>query len=305
MRDLSMRSLRIFEAVASAGSFSKGADALDLTQSAVSQQMRSLEQEVGHKLFDTHSRPIQLTDAGRELLRHARVILTQVSVAMDAIASMEGQYKGQLHIGAVVPSNYFVPKIVAAFLQEFPEVRIKLTVDNRDALLTMLAEHRLDYVFGGYPPAEAEVEAETFARHPHCLVAHSSHPLLDRKDLKWDDLQKEPFILREPGSATRRFFEHLLQTQRLQVNINFELHGNEAVKHAVIAGLGISFLSAHVFQPELQLKQIGVLDVIDMPKWLDWCILNRREPQESVTKQTFKRYVLEHGSKYAHCELGR
>lgn len=305
MRDLTMRSLRVFEAVASAGSFSKGAEALDLTQSAASQQIRSLEVEVGQKLFDTQSRPIQLTDAGMELLRHARVILTQVSVAMDAIASMEGQYKGQLHLGAVMPSNYFVPAIVAAFLRQFPEVRIKLTVDRRDALLAMLAEHRLDFVIGGYPPAETEVEADTFARHPHCLVAQRGHPLLERRQLAWSDLKNEPFILREPGSSTRQFLEHLLQVQRLQVNINFELHGNEAVKHAVIAGLGISFLSAHVFQAELQLGQLGVLDVVDMPKWLDWCLLSRREPQVSTTKETFKRFVLEQGGQHAHCELGR
>ncbi|HSV54270.1 MAG TPA: LysR substrate-binding domain-containing protein [Burkholderiaceae bacterium] len=302
MRDITLRSLRIFEAAASASSFSRAAEVLEMTQSAVSQQIRVLEDEVKTKLFDTQARPVQLTDAGRELLRHARSILAQVNIATDSLASLEGQFRGQLHIGAVSPSNYFVPHLMAAFRQRFPDVRMKLTMSKRDTLLAMLAEHRLDVIIGGFPPSETDVEVEAFARHPHCLVAAANHPLASRRGLEWRELSNEPFILREPNSATRRFFEHLLQVQGLQVSINLELEGNETVKQAVMVGLGISFLSAHVFQLELAAGKLAVLDVLDTPKWLDWCILTRREVEIPAVRKAFRDFVITEGAAFTRCE---
>lgn len=303
MRDITLRSLRIFEAAASANSFSRAAEVLGMTQSAVSQQIRVLEEEVKTKLFDTQARPIQLTDAGRELLRHARSILAQVNIAADSLASLESQFRGQLHIGAIAPSNYFVPSLMAAFRQRFPQIRMKLTMGKRDTLLAMLAEHRLDMVIGGSPPSETDVEAEAFARHPHCLVAAAGHPLTGRRAMKWSELRDEPFILREANSATRKFLEHLLQAQGLQVNVNLELDGNETVKQAVMAGLGISFLSAHVFQLELQARKLAILEVVDMPKWLDWCVLTRREVSVPAVRQAFRDFVISEGAQYTQCDL--
>lgn len=303
MRDLTLRSLRVFDAAASTNSFSRAAEMLGMTQSAVSQQIRALEDEVKVKLFDTQARPIRLTDAGRELLRHARLVLSQVNVAMDSLNSLDGQYRGQLLIGAVPPSNYFLPAVIAAFRERFPEMGIKITLGRRDELLAMLNEHRLDLVVGSYPSSETDVQAEAFARHPHCMVAAAEHPLAGRRGLEWGDLRDEPFIVREAESATRRFLEHLLQVQGLQVNINLELEGNEAVKQAVIAGLGISFLSAHVFQLELDAGKLVLLDVAGLPKWLDWCVLTRREAEEPAARRAFQNFLLAEGAGFAECRV--
>lgn len=304
MRDVTLRGLRIFEAVAAAASVSRGAELMGMTQSAASQQIRTLEEEVGSRLFDTQARPIRLTDAGRELLRHTRVILAQLNVAADALSAVAGDFRGQIHIGAVSPANYFAPRLITAFRKHYPDVRIKLTVDKRDALLKMLAERQIDLMLAGYPPAEFEVEVDTFARHPHCLVASIDHPCATRRGLTWNDLRHEPFIFREAGSATRQFLEHLLQTQRLQVNVDLELAGNETVKQAVMAGMGISFLSAHVIQVELNAGKIAVLDVEGMPKWLDWCLLYRREPVVPVIRQAFKEFVRVEGAQLVACVMG-
>lgn len=303
MRDLTLRSLRIFDAAASTSSFSRAAEMLGMTQSAVSQHIRVLEDEVKVKLFDTQARPIRLTDAGRELLRHARLVLSQVNVAMDSLNSLDGQYRGQLQIGAVPPSNYFLPAVIAAFRENYPEMGMKLTLGRRDELLAMLCEHRLDLVIGGYPPSETDVQAQVFARHPHCLVASAGHPMAVRRGIEWRELRDEPFIVREAGSATRHFLEHLLQVQGLQVNISLELEGNEAVKQAVMAGLGISFLSAHVFQLEVQTGKLVVLDVVDLPKWLDWCVLTRREAEEPVARRAFQDFILAEGARFAVCRV--
>ena len=226
-------------------------------------------------------------------------------MAADALSSLEGEFRGQLHLGVVSPAHYFAPSIISAFKVRFPGVRVRITVAKRDQLLSMLAEHKIDLILAGYPSAQTEVEAETFARNPHCLVASADHPLAGRRGLTWQDLRGEPFIFREDGSSTRQFFEHLLQTQGLQVNVDLELDGNETVKQAVMASGGIAFLSAHVFQHELESGKLSVLDVEGMPKWLDWCVLTRREQAVPAIRQAFREFVLAEGARYAACSLSQ
>ncbi|MEY4429679.1 MAG: hypothetical protein RLZZ182_2368, partial [Pseudomonadota bacterium] len=276
---------------------------LGMTQSAVSQQIRQLEQEVGLCLFDTHTRPIRLTEAGEELLRHTRVILAQVSVAEDSLNTLDGRFRGQLHLGVVSPGQYFVPALLAEFRRRQPELGLKLTLDRRETLLALLADRRIDMMLGGYPPAEAEVEAEVFARHPHVLVAAPSHPLATAQALRWQDLRGEAFIFREPGSATRSFLAHLLQVQRLQVHVDVEIQGTEGVKGAVMAGMGISFVSAHTVQTELNTGRIAALDVEGLPKYLDWCVLTRRDTPLSAGQRLFRSFVLEQGAAMAACRV--
>jgi DNA-binding transcriptional LysR family regulator len=265
----------------------------------VSQQIKQLEEETALRIFDTQARPIRLTDAGEELLRHTRVILAQVSVADDALSTLDGRFRGQLHLGLVSPSQYFVPALLADFRRQHPDLRLKLTLDRRDKLLTLLADRRLDLLIGGYPPAEADVEAEVFARHPHLLVCAPGHALADRRGLSWQDLRGEAFIFREQGSATRSFLEHLLQVQRLQVQVDVEIQGTEGVKAAVMAGMGISFVSAHTVQTELATGRVLALDVGDMPKYLDWCVLTRRDTPLSAGQRLLKAFVLERGAAFA------
>ena len=304
MKNLTLRSLRIFEATAACASFSRAADLLELTQPAVSMQIRQLEAEVGMALIDKRVRPFTLTDAGRELLVHARAILSQVRIAEDALGSLQGALRGQLHLGVVGPANYFAPLLMQAFRQRHPEVRLKLTLDKRDALLAALAEHRLDLVIAGFPPALADVDAVPFARHPHCIVAHPGHRLAAQRAIAWESLHDEPFLFREPGSATRQFLDHLLQSNALRVNRATELHGNETIKHAVMAGMGISFLSAHTFQVEAEAGKLVVLDIIDMPKMLDWCVLHRRDSALTGVNEAFHDFIVDRGADIVACRYG-
>lgn len=302
MRNLTLRGLRVFEAAAATGSYSRAGEQMGMTQSAVSQQIRQLEEEIGERLFDTQARPIRMTEAGAELLRHTRVILAQLSVAEDALSTLQGDLRGQLHVGVVSPGQYFVPRLLTSFRRQHPELRLKLSMGRRDALLERLAERQLDLLIGGYPPAEAEVEIEVFARHPHVIVAAADHVLASERQIPWGALRSQTFILREPGSATRSFLEHLLQMQRLQVRSDVELQSNEAVKSAVMAGMGISFVSAHTVQSELAAGNIVVLDVQDMPKLLDWCVLTRRDTPLSLSQQRMREHILAEGAGAAACK---
>lgn len=303
MKSLTFRSLRTFETAASCRSFSRAAEVLNLTQPAVSMQIRQLEDEVGLPLFDKQARPLTLTDAGREFLGHARAILALVRAAEDGLAGLGGDLRGQLQLGVVSTAHYFAPLLMTEFRDRHPGVRLKLLVEPRETILAMLSEHRLDIAISGYPPSEADVEAIAFARHPHCIVAAANHPLASRRQIDWRDLSNEPFLFREAGSATRQFLEHLLQSRSLRVNVTVELQGNETMKHAVMAGMGISFMSAHAFQVELAAKRIAVLDVVEMPKVLDWCLIHRRDTLLTGINAAFRDFVVEHGARLTQCRI--
>lgn len=304
MKNLTLRQLRVLQAVADTLSVSRAAEHLHITQPAVSMQLRQLEDDAGVPLIARQGRRLRLTEAGSELLRHGRRILAEIQAAEDSLAMLKGENAGKLHLGVVPTANYFAPRLLMEFRKRHPDVSLKLSVGHRDEILGMLAEHRLDVAIGGYPPSEADVEAETFARHPHCIVAERRHPLARLRNIRWSQLKHEPFIFREPGSATRQFLEHLLQSQSLQINVTLELSGNETIKQAVMAGMGISFLSAHSFQTELAARRLAVLDIQGMPKLLDWCLLHRRDTELTGVNAQFRAFVLEQGATLAECRMG-
>lgn len=304
MRNVSLRNLRVFEAAASTQSFSRVGELLGMTQSAVSQQVRQLEEEAGARLFDTHARPIRLTAAGDALLRHARAILAQVALAQDALGTLAGEFSGQLHVGVVSPAQHFMPALLAGFSAQHPDVRLKLSVDRRDPLLALLAERRIDLMVGGYPPSEAEVQAEVFARHPHVIVAPPEHPLAGARALAWSQLAPHRFVFREAGSSTRSFLEHLMLQQQVSPRVGVEVQGAEAVVQAVASGLGLSFVSAHTIQHALAAQRLVVLDVVGMPKQLDWCLLHARDQALSPEQALFREFVLAEGTRLAACQLG-
>lgn len=304
LKNLTLRQLRIFEAVATHLSFSRAAEQLSLTQPAVSMQVQQLQSELGLQLVRKAGKKISLSQAGEEMLRQSRRMLDQVQIAEAAMAAFrvgQGARGGLLHVGVVPTAHYFAPKLLMAFADQWPGVKFKLTVDRREAILRMLREHQLDVAIAGYPPSEADVEAETFAQNPHCIVAGAGHALAKNPQVSWAELKDEPFLFREPQSATRQFFEHVLQAQSLQVTASMELSGNETIKHAVMAGMGVSFLSAHTFQIELEARRLVVLKLEGMPKMVDWCLLHRRDSFLSGVNAAFKTFVLQHGNVWAQC----
>lgn len=306
MKNTSLRKLRLFEAVATHLSYSRAAEQMGLTQPAVSMQMRELQAALGLRLLVKTGRRVGLSQAGQEMLVQTRRILYQLRIAEEALATFrvtEGSGGGLLHLGVVPTAHYFAPALMMAFARRWPGLAFKLTVERRERILAMLQEHELDLAIGGYPPSEVDVQAETFAQHPHCLVAAAGHPLAHKRRIHWDELRTEAFLLREPGSATRKFFEHLLRAQSLQARVSMELSGNEAIKQAVIAGMGISFLSAHSFQIELAAGRLTVLDLQHMPKMLDWCLLHRRDSTLAGLNGAFRNFVLEHGADLTRCRI--
>lgn len=300
MKNVTLRQLKIFDVAASELSFTRAADALCLTQPAVSMQIKLLEEEVGLELFTKQGKKLFLSEAGNELLRHTRSVLAHLEIASESLAALRGEHSGRLHLGVVSTANYFAPALLAAFREQHPGVQVKLTVDRRESILGLLKDHKIDLAITGHPPNEAEVDAEVFARHPHFIVARADHPLVGQRHLRWAALRGESFIFREQGSATRNLLEYLLQQESMNVEIAFQLLGNETVKQAVIAGLGISLLSAHAFKIELEAGHMAILDLTGMPMMMDWYLLHRREKMLSGVHAAFRRFLLDEGATRIH-----
>ena len=209
LKNLTLRQLRLFEAVATNLSYSRAADQMNLTQPAVSMQVQQLESDLGLQLLVKQGKKVSLSQAGEEMLRQTRRILNQVLLAEEAVGAYhmhESSGGGLLHLGVVPTAHYFAPALLMSFAENWPGVKFKLTVGNREHILAMLQDHKLEVAIAGYPPSEADIEAETFAQNPHCVVAAAGHHLAKQRRVHWSALRDEPFIFREPGSATRQFF---------------------------------------------------------------------------------------------------
>jgi LysR family transcriptional regulator, low CO2-responsive transcriptional regulator len=297
MRNVTIRQIRVFAAVARNLSFTRAAQELHLTQPAVSQQVGLLQEEVGMPLFEQIGRRIRLAPAGTELLRYATQITELLREAGETLAAMRGLKLGELKIGAVSTAKYFAPTLLSAFTPAYPEVTIKFTVANREEIVRLLGANELDLVIMGRPPRELDTTAEPFARHPFVIIASLGHPLAGRRRIPLKSLARESFIIREQGSGTRASMEHVFRERAVSFRASMEMSSNETIKQAVMAGMGLSFISAHTIALEAQTGKLAVLDVVGLPVVRDWYVIHLREKILSPIAAAFRAYLLEHGAR--------
>lgn len=296
MMHLTFRQLQIFDAVARHLSYSRAADELHLTQPAVSMQMRELEDNVGLAMLEQIGKKNFLTHAGEELQRRSRDILVRLAETRAALETMKGVDYGRLNIAVVSTAKYFAPKLLALFCQRFKNVKLNLTVSNREEVLHRLTENQTDLAIMGQPPEGLDAEKEAFAYHPLGIIAPPDHPLTKAKQIPLHVLMKENFLIREPGSGTRNVFERLLTTHRLQAEDTLQMDSNETIKQAVMAGMGIALLSLHTIGLELEAKRLIVLDVESLPVMRRWYIAHRAGKRLSPAAVAFRQFLMEEGA---------
>ncbi|MEZ5615698.1 MAG: LysR substrate-binding domain-containing protein [Rhodocyclaceae bacterium] len=289
---LTLRQLKIFEAVARHLSFSRAADELHLTQPAVSMQVRSLEEAAGLPLTEQVGKKIFLTEAGAELARHARVVALQLREAEEALAAMKGLRGGLLNIAAVSTAKYFVPRLLAAFRDDHPEVELRLGVHNREAIVRQLSDNEIDLAVMGRPPQELETVSEPFADNPLVFIAAPDHPLARLRRIEPQRLAEEIFLLREPGSGTRAAMERFLADNGVAPQRTVEMTSNETIKQAVMAGMGISFISERTIALELATRNIARLNVAGTPLKRQWYVVHRAEKRLLPAAEAFRRFLL-------------
>jgi len=304
MKNATFRQLRVFTEVARHLSFARAAEALHLTPPAVTMQVKELEGHVGLPLFERTGRQVALTTAGEYMLVYARRMLATLKDAEDAAARLQRLEVGQLTIGMVSTAKYFLPRLLAEFKHEHGGIEIRLAVGNREQLVKMLQGNEVDIAVMGRAPNELATRAEPFAAHPHVFVAPTDHPLLKVGHPSVESLRPYGFILRERGSGTRAAMEKFLSRSRLEPRVVMEMTSNETIKQAVMAGMGISFLSLHTIGLELEHQLIATLDVEGTPVWRGWNLVHNLSKLLSPAAEAFRYFMLERAESYLAGKYG-
>ena len=298
VKNATLRQLKTFETVARRLSFSRAANELNLSPPAVSTQIKHLEEHAGVALFEQLGKKIYLTPAGREMLHHSRAIIHCFREAEETLAKLKNLAGGSLNVGVISTGGYFLPRLLAGFSSQNAAVELNLTVENRDVVLDRLDENRLDLAIMVGALAEAKFTSTPFAPHEFVLVASPLHPQVGKQDIALAELSSERFIVREKGSDTWNAMQECFDA-RLALNDTLEIRNTEAIKQAVISGMGVSFLSSHAVKLELQAGVLAVLDVIGFPVVRKWHVVHRADKQLAPVAQAFKTFLLEEGETHA------
>jgi LysR family transcriptional regulator, low CO2-responsive transcriptional regulator len=296
VKNATLRQLKVFQTAAEHLSFSRAAEELHLTQPAVSAQIRELEGHAGLPLFERLGRKVYLTEAGRELVEQSRAILQQFHEAELAMARLKGIAGGTLSIAVISAGDYFFPHLLAAFARRHPGVTLDLTVQNREGLLKRLAGNQSDLAIMVRPPEGADTVHEAFAPHAYVIVASPSHPLAGAKRIPLARVLDEPFIVREPGSDTWNSMREAFGASFPSLRVAMEISSNETIKQAVMADMGLGFLSSHAIALELATGGLVVLDVVGFPAMRHWYVVHRRTKRLPPVAVAFKAFLLEEGA---------
>ena len=296
LKNLSMRQLRVFSAAARHHSFSKAAADLNLTAPAISMQIKELENDMGVMLFARVGRRVELTTAGEYFLVYTKKVVDTLRDAETTLSRFQGKEAGILTIGLVSTAKYFLPQLLARFKEDHFGIQIKLEVRNRDQMVALLRDGEIDLAIMGRTPGDLDTRIEAFAAHPHAFIANPSHPLAERQSISPMVLSQMEIITREAGSGTRAIMQRFLNDRGLTPQISMEMSSNESIKQAVIANLGISFVSLHTVGLEVKYGEIAVLDIDETPISRAWHVVALNKRNHSAAAEAFRYFVLEHGA---------
>ena len=283
--------LRIFECVARRLSFTRAAEELSLAQPTVSAQLKQLADEIGMPLFDQAGRSISLTDAGKELYATTQAMFEAWRQFEMRIAELRGLKRGQLRLAVATTAKYLIPDLLGGFCAQYPDIDIKLEIANREVLIERLKQRKDDIYIMVQPPEGDEFERVPFLENELVVVAQAGHALARSRAIPLARVARERFILREAGSGTRIELERFLRERGVTPNVRMELGSNEAIKHAVAAGLGVSVLSALTLHVDPMLDHLAVLDVQGFPLKSEWFVVFPAQRRLSVVAQAFSDHL--------------
>jgi DNA-binding transcriptional LysR family regulator len=299
MRNLTLKQLRAVARVASDKKIVSAAKRLGVTPSAVTLQIQALEDELGIALFDRLTEGMRPTAAGLAAIEVARAIEEQLFLLSDRIGALKGLTRGRLRLGVVSTAKYFAPRIIAAFGKVHPGLEIDLKVGNRAEIIQALDAHAVDVALMGRPPKDVPVRAQVFGDHPLVIVAPPDHPLARAREVSCERIAAEKFLVREPGSGTRISLEIFFSRVAAKLdNIGVEMGSNETIKQAVMAGLGIAFISAHTIEAEVQSGRLVILDVEGTPIRRQWFAVARADRNETPIMAAFAEFLGKKGAQF-------
>lgn len=300
MLNLTLRQMRTFECAARLLHFGRAAKEMHLTQPAVSLQMRELESIIGLPLFERMNRRLYLTRTGEVLLEYSHRMLGLLREVDEEMGALRGAGGGEIRIAVLSTGKYLVPRLLAEFRQQQPAVKVSFSFNNREALIRELVQNNVDLAIMGGAPQGIDSVAIPFAKHPLAIVAAPDHPLAGKRRMPLDRLAGETFLIREPGSGTRGTMERLFAQSGFVPTETIEISSNETIKQAVMAGMGVSFLSLHTMGLEIDTGRIVVLRVRETPLVRQWNIVHRKDKRLSPAAAEFKAFLLRQGATLIH-----
>jgi LysR family transcriptional regulator, low CO2-responsive transcriptional regulator len=294
IRHTTLRQLQLLEAIVRLGSFTRAAEELFLTQPTVSMQIKKLSDAIGAPLFQQIGRRVEPTDAGREVYAACRDILATLTNLDVALADLKGLKRGRLRLGVITTAKYVAPELLGAFAERYPGIDVSLKVTNRERIFERLSANEDDlYVLGSVDDLDNEVTTIPFAPNPLVMVARADHPLVGERAIPIHRLAEENLLLREPGSGIRDAFLKLLVASGVTPRVRMQLGSNEAIKHAIVGGLGIAAMSLHSLVLESAGGRLALLDVQGFPIHRRWNLAYPRNRELSLVAKAFLEFAIE------------
>jgi DNA-binding transcriptional LysR family regulator len=282
----SLVQLRSFEAVVRLGGVGRAAQALHLAQPTVSTQLKELATALGVTLFEPRGRGLVPTAIAERLALTVREMGQCWQAFEDDAAALQGLRSGRLRIAAVTTTEYFLPDLLGPFARDYPGIEIELAVENRDAVVARLERGDDELAAMMLPPAHLPLARWPFLENPLVIIAPASHALASRRRLKLADLVDQPLLVREAGSGTRAAAEQAFAEQGVHWPHRMALGSNEAIKHAVRAGLGLAVLSRHTLSADPASDGLAVLPVAGFPLRRQWHLVWRQDRTLSLPART-------------------
>jgi len=295
-RRITFRQLETFSTVARLSSYTKAATTLHLTQPAVSIQIRQIAETIGLSLFETSGREIALTSAGEELLATVRRLDDVWNRFETAIDELKGLKRGKLRVGLAMTSTHFLPHLLDAFCQRYPEIDIEMEIANRGAIVDRLRANLDDLYVMSYPPEDMDVVSRPFLDNEYVLIAPIAHWAVGKR-LTLQELAREPFLLREPGSGARHAIDQSMREMGVQLKVRLSLASNEAIRCLVASGMGLSVLSNHALGDSFERDGVRILEVEGFPLKQPWNVVHLRSKILSLPPQAFLDELLQTGNR--------
>ena len=283
--------LRVFEASARLGSLTRAAQELHIAQPTASVQVKKLSETVGLPLFEQVGRRVYLTDAGQRLYAGCNDVFRALSALEEALNGMRAMESGCLRLAACSTGKYFAPRMLGAFIQRYPGVEASLEIQNRKTLIDRLANNEDDLYLFASPVERDDVVTQALLPNPLVIFARDDHPLAKARQISLERMAAEPFLMREPGSGTRLLGTRLFERRGLAPKIRLELSTDEAIKEAILAGLGVSIMSRFTLGQETAASRLVCLDVEGFPLENHWYIVYPVGKQLSATARAFMDFA--------------
>lgn len=288
--------VQVFRAVAEQASFRRAAEQLHISQPSVSQHVHLLEEELSTRLLDRTSTGVKLTPAGDILLNYARRASRMSQQLLDELTGLDAQPAGTLRLAAsTTVAQYLLPRMLAGFRKDHPRIMLTVRSGNTQQVTDWLLASEIDLGLIEGPPASKEVKVEPFLDDLLTLIVPRKDPWARASVISLDQLKQASFLIREPGSGTRRVMEQALRRAGLrmnQLNVAMELDSTGAIVSAVEAGLGVGIVSELAIQKELRLGTLATVSVQGLEMKRVFSLIRRRGPIEAGPAATFREFAL-------------